>query len=78
MANWNWTPLSQLVESQGAALGTELLPVVHEHALAVEGLDYHHRDPFDRILVAQALVERLTLLTADPRFDAYPVDVLPA
>lgn len=46
--------------------GFRLLPVEAEHALAVEDLPPHHQDPFDRILVAQALVEPMRLMTHDP------------
>ena len=45
--------------------GYRILPVEAEHALAVEALPAHHRDPFDRILIAQALVEPLRLMTHD-------------
>lgn len=48
------------------------LPVSGEHALAVDGLPPLHRDPFERLLVAQAQVERVTLLTADPLLGRYP------
>jgi len=48
------------------------LPVTSEHAGAVDTLPPIHRDPFDRILVAQALVEGLVLLTADPQLARYP------
>jgi PIN domain nuclease of toxin-antitoxin system len=48
------------------------LPVTGEHAVAVAGLPPLHRDPFDRLLVAQASVEGITLLTADPVVAKYP------
>jgi len=46
--------------------GYQLLPIVPEHAAAVEHLPDHHRDPFDRLLVSQAITEPLRLLTHDP------------
>ena len=52
------------------------LDITTEHALAVEGLPDHHKDPFDRLLVAQAQVEKLTLVTRDPRIKAYTVPVI--
>lgn len=52
------------------------MPVTAIHAEAVERLPWHHRDPFDRLLIAQALVERLVLVSADPRLGAYGVEVL--
>lgn len=57
-------------------LGFDPLPVTALHAEAVEGLPWHHRDPFDRLLVAQAAVEGYALVSADPRLGDYAVDVL--
>ena len=54
------------------------LPVQHSHALHVTHLPPHHHDPFDRLLIAQAQVERLPILTADERFSAYDVEVIRA
>lgn len=51
--------------------GYRFLPVEAEHAIAVEELPAHHQDPFDRILVAQALIEPLRLLTHDSRVALY-------
>lgn len=52
------------------------LPVLIRHALAVSDLPLHHRDPFDRLLVAQARIEDLTLLSADPAMRLYDVRVV--
>jgi PIN domain nuclease of toxin-antitoxin system len=49
----------------------ELLPISLDHATMVEGLVAHHRDPFDRLLIAQAIVERLPVASADVIFDKY-------
>ena len=54
------------------------LPVEHVHALHVATLPPHHRDPFDRLLVAQAQVEAIPLLTADPRLAEYDVETISA
>ena len=54
----------------------EVLNVTIDHALAVSDLPAHHSDPFDRILVAQALVEDLTMVTRDPKIHRYDVAVL--
>ena len=56
----------------------EVLPVSLPHALAVGNLPLLHRDPFDRMLIAQALAEGLTLVTRDPRILEYEVPVLRA
>ena len=50
------------------------LAIEHSHAWAVATLPAHHRDPFDRMLIAQARLERVALLSADEEFDAYEVD----
>ncbi|MGH8985020.1 MAG: type II toxin-antitoxin system VapC family toxin [Acidimicrobiia bacterium] len=57
------------------AEGFEPLPIRFEHADRVGQLPSHHRDPFDRMLVAQAQVEGLTIVTRDPAFAAYDVAV---
>ena len=54
------------------------LPIRHSHGLRVAELPPHHSDPFDRLLVAQAQLEGLPLLTADPQFEPYDVEVLRA
>jgi PIN domain nuclease of toxin-antitoxin system len=60
--------------AQIEAEGFEWLPVSAEHAWHVRGLAAHHGDPFDRLLVAQSLVERMPIVTSDVRFAAYGVD----
>jgi PIN domain nuclease of toxin-antitoxin system len=55
--------------------GYRELPVTSEHAVAIDGLPPIHKDPFDRLLVAQAMVEGITLLTADPLVAKYPAPV---
>jgi PIN domain nuclease of toxin-antitoxin system len=60
------------------ASGIARLPIEFEHAAVAGGLPRHHDDPFDRMLVAQAHCEGLTLLTSDPRIASYAVAVLPA
>ncbi|HEX6547505.1 MAG TPA: type II toxin-antitoxin system VapC family toxin [Candidatus Dormibacteraeota bacterium] len=64
------------VPSRMRASGVQGLPIKHIHALQMAGLEPHHRDPFDRMLVAQAQVEGLTIITADPVFSRYAVPVL--
>jgi PIN domain nuclease of toxin-antitoxin system len=55
--------------------GVTALPVTHSHALHVAQLPHHHRDPFDRLLIAQAQLDDLTILTADKVFEQYDVRV---
>jgi PIN domain nuclease of toxin-antitoxin system len=67
---------SQFVPSRLARDGFLSLPVEHVHALHVAELPLHHRDPFDRILIAQAQIEQLVLVTADPLMRKYDVELL--
>ena len=55
--------------------GYNELPITSEHAVAIDGLPQIHKDPFDRLLVAQSMVEGITLLTADPLVAQYPAPV---
>lgn len=57
-------------------LGFELLGITVEHTWHVRTLPHHHRDPFDRLLIAQAQVEQLSVVTADPVFADYDVTVI--
>ena len=57
-------------------LGATPVAIEHVHALAVADLPHHHRDPFDRMLVAQAQVMRVPIVTSGTVLDAYDVDVL--
>lgn len=68
-------PVDSWVPSRAAASGVTLMTIEHAHALAVASLPPLHRDPFDRILVAQALATGATLLTADAVLTGYPADV---
>jgi PIN domain nuclease of toxin-antitoxin system len=54
-------------------LGAAVLPITVEYADVQAGLPFHHRDPFDRLLVAQALVETVPVVSGDAQFDAYGV-----
>lgn len=58
------------------AYGMELLPIRYEHILQLEALPSHHSDPFDRLLIAQAIAESLPILTSDMKFREYPVKAL--
>ena len=67
-------PPLEYVPSRMAATRVVGLAVEHAHALQVSVLAAHHRDPFDRLLVAQAIVERIPILTADAQLAAYDVE----
>jgi PIN domain nuclease of toxin-antitoxin system len=64
------------LEDAVAQSGFEALPITFAHAEAVTGLAAHHADPFDRMLIAQAVVEGLTIVTHDRRFAPYGVSVI--
>jgi PIN domain nuclease of toxin-antitoxin system len=55
--------------------GYEELPILGQHAVAVDGLPLIHKDPFDRLLIAQSLIEGITLLTMDRLVARYPAPV---
>lgn len=60
------------------SLGFQALDISTAHALAVGGLPDVHRDPFDRIMIAQAQIEGLTFVTRDPKNQKYPINILEA
>lgn len=66
-------PYEIFVPQQLALNGIGILNLSLEHIAAIVVLPFHHRDPFDRLLVVQAKIEKMTLVSADPAFDAYEV-----
>jgi PIN domain nuclease of toxin-antitoxin system len=66
-------PPERYVPSRMRAIAAQAVPIEHPHALAVNTLPDLHRDPFDRLLIAQASLLGLTILTADPAVTQYPV-----
>lgn len=54
----------------------DILPITFEHILQLNKLDFHHRDPFDRLIIAQGITEKLTVLTKDENFHSYNVKCL--
>jgi PIN domain nuclease of toxin-antitoxin system len=69
-------PPERFVPDRMQRNGIEGLAVLHSHALGVASLPRHHRDPFDRMLIAQALAEGIPLLTGDDAIRAYDVEVM--
>ena len=63
--------VKKLVQNQ-----IELLPITLDHVLRTESLPLHHRDPFDRMIIAQSIEEGRPIVTADPWFARYRVDVI--
>ena len=66
------------LEQQVVSGGFEPLPITIAHSIAAGQLPCHHEDPFDRMLIAQAFAEGLTVVTRDKRFGDYGVALLPA
>ncbi|ARA92883.1 twitching motility protein PilT [Rhodothermaceae bacterium RA] len=64
----------EIIEQEQKVNGFQVLPVTLEHVYTLERLPLHHRDPFDRLLIAQAEHGNLTLITADDRIKAYEVN----
>jgi PIN domain nuclease of toxin-antitoxin system len=69
-------PLAEILSAQQAVNGIQLLSIDLPHIWALERLPHHHRDPFDRLLIAQAQNEGLTLVSADRVFGLYYVNLL--
>lgn len=69
-------PFDVLFPHQLKINGFELLPIKIEHTSVVTNLPFHHRDPFDRLLIAQAVEEKMTLVSVDKIFDDYGINRL--
>jgi len=69
-------PLHVILQEEQATNGFRLLPVTIEHVYTLDSFPLHHRDPFDRPLIAQAYQEGLTLVTHDPKLSPYAVSLL--
>ena len=66
-------PLEETLQYQLMLNRIELLPIEFMHALRVRALPHHHRDPFDRLIIAQALSEQLPIVSSDANFDRYGI-----
>jgi PIN domain nuclease of toxin-antitoxin system len=69
-------PFNDLIPAELAENEIELLSISVAHMALVASMPFHHRDPFDRLIAAQANVEQMTLVSVDNMFDAYGVDRL--
>lgn len=68
-------PLNQIVDEQTKTNQFVLLPIESAHILGLQQLPFYHKDPFDRLLISQAIIENLTILTVDSLFSQYPITV---
>ena len=73
---WELESPGVYVPTRMAQYAMEALPVKLVHVLATESLPLHHRDPFDRLLIARATIEKVPIVTADPEFRRYPIKIL--
>jgi PIN domain nuclease of toxin-antitoxin system len=69
-------PLRELIKTQQETNDITISPVTLTHVLALEALPFHHKDPFDRLLIAQSIEEDLTLVSVDSQFSAYSIKLL--
>lgn len=69
-------PVEEFVRTRSAALRISALPITQLHAIASAELPMHHRDPFDRVIIAQARLEDAAVLTSDRAFRKYGVDLV--
>ena len=67
------TPFVDFIEGRIAKLRLVVLPITPAHTAPLTSLALHHRDPFDRLLIAQAISEQVPLVSSDQRFDAYNI-----
>lgn len=66
-------PFRVWIDTTLTDLAASVLPITLDHVERLTQLEFHHRDPFDRLLIAQALVEGIPLISSDAQFDAYGV-----
>jgi PIN domain nuclease of toxin-antitoxin system len=69
-------PTEVLMTQQLTSNDIDVLSITVSHLVTESTLPLHHRDPFDRLIIAQAMVEQIPVVSADPAFDAYPVERL--
>jgi PIN domain nuclease of toxin-antitoxin system len=70
------SPIAEMLEKNQQINRMQLLPITLKHILALDQLPLHHGDPFDRLLIAQAMVEDIALVTADEKIRRYDVEVV--
>ena len=68
--------LENIISEQQTVNNIQILPIQLSHTLYLENLPLHHKDPFDRLLISQAIVENMTLVSADTKFPKYQVNLL--
>ncbi len=66
-------PLEQFIPKQLKLASIDLLPIEVKHLVTVSQMPFHHRDPFDRLIIAQSIRENMAVVSVDKAFDAYGV-----
>jgi len=69
-------PPEQFVPKRLARDAIASLPVEHIHALHMASIPYYHRDPFDRLIISQAQIEKIPIMTVDRQFEPYEVEII--
>jgi len=69
-------PFERFIPHQIQINGFDLLPVLFEHLSHIASLPFHHRDPFDRLLIAQCITEKCAIISRDAAFDCYKIERL--
>ena len=69
-------PLHDIIKEQQIVNNLQILPIIAEHIYELQNLPFHHKDPFDRLLIAQAINENFTIVTDDTHFSSYAVKIL--
>ena len=69
-------PLPDIIKEQQTVNNLQILPITAAYIYELENMPFHHKDPFDRILIAQARVENYTIVTDDSNFSAYSVSLI--
>ena len=67
-------PLADVIAEQQKVNSLRILPIILAHVLELEKLPFHHKDPFDRLIIAQAIVENLMIASSDAAFDLYGIE----
>jgi len=70
------SPIGDYLAGKLRMNGVSVLPLTFAHVRRLEGIPLHHRDPFDRILIAQSLEENIPLVSSDPQFEKYPLQLI--
>ncbi len=70
------SPFDQLIPTQLEKNAIDVLPIELDHISGIINLEFHHRDPFDRLIIAQGITEQIPIVTSDRMFTKYPVEVI--